>query len=27
MPVRTEDWEGGELRFAMTMIERLPGGG
>jgi hypothetical protein len=27
MPVRTEDWEGGELRFAMTMVERIPGGG
>jgi hypothetical protein len=27
MPVRTEDWEGGELRSAMTMIERLPGAG
>jgi hypothetical protein len=26
MPVRTEDWEGGELRFAMTMLEHLPGG-
>jgi hypothetical protein len=27
MPVRTEDWEGGELRFAMTMIEHVPGDG
>lgn len=26
MPVRTEDWEDGELRFAMTMIEHRPGG-
>ena len=25
MPVRTEDWEGGELRSAMTMIEHVPG--
>ena len=25
MPVRTEDWEDRELRFAMTMIEHLPG--
>lgn len=26
MPVRTEDWEAGELRFSMTMLEHLPGG-
>lgn len=26
MPVRTEDWEGGELRFSMTMLEHVPGG-
>jgi hypothetical protein len=25
MPVRTEDWETGKLRFAMTMIEHRPG--
>jgi hypothetical protein len=27
MPVRTEDWEGGELRFVMTMIDHRPGRG
>lgn len=27
MPVRTEDWEGGELRSARTMIEHRPGPG
>jgi hypothetical protein len=25
MPVKTEDWEGGELLSSMTMIERIPG--
>jgi hypothetical protein len=25
MPVRTEDWEAGELRSSMTMIEHTPG--
>jgi hypothetical protein len=25
MPVKTEDWEAGELRAAMTMIEHRPG--
>lgn len=25
MPVKTEDWQDGELRHAMTMLEHLPG--
>jgi len=25
MPVKTEDWDNGELRFAMTMIQHVPG--